>query len=523
MFPVNLRLVVPILAITCLVLASTSASRKSLTWDEPTFITSGYTYLDRSDFRLNPEAPPLLQEFVALPLRMGNFAPPNYEHVGWEKRAQVAFARDQVIRNRDRLDAYVFWARAPIWLLGACLVFVAAGFVRQLAGPGSALVSAFLIALSPNLLAHGRLATTDFGCAALMFGAVWTYWRSIERGRPIDWVVCGGVTGLALLAKYTSLLLLPTFLILSLYEVVSGRCSLSSLLRGSVYVAVTALAMLFVGYDLQNGPALYLKGMEAIYSRWTEGYQFYLLGEARSEPAWYYHPVAFLVKTPEPTILLAGIAVWAVIRSPDLRRPALYLLTPIVLVLVASFFDKANLGLRRILPIYPFLFAFIGLAATDKPCRICKTIYVVLVLWAGAASILAYPHYLSYFNVLSGGVSNGPYLLDDSNVDWGQDLPALANWQAENPDEPITLRYFGTAIPALYGVTARYMPDVEALLPEPGVYALTAHNLTPFRKLAHQTGRQDLDWLARYTPFQRAGGSIYLYRFPQTETPSVKD
>ena len=35
-----------------------SARQKSLTWDEPVFIASGYTYLTRNDFRLNPEAPP---------------------------------------------------------------------------------------------------------------------------------------------------------------------------------------------------------------------------------------------------------------------------------------------------------------------------------------------------------------------------------------------------------------------------------------------------------------------------------
>ncbi len=33
---------------------------KSLTWDEPVFIASGYSYLTRNDFRLNLEAPPLL-------------------------------------------------------------------------------------------------------------------------------------------------------------------------------------------------------------------------------------------------------------------------------------------------------------------------------------------------------------------------------------------------------------------------------------------------------------------------------
>ena len=90
----RLQIIVPLLALLFIALAASSASRKSLTWDEPTFITSGYTYLDKGDFRLNPEAPPLMQELVALPIRLGDFTPPNYAHPGWEKRAQVAFSRD---------------------------------------------------------------------------------------------------------------------------------------------------------------------------------------------------------------------------------------------------------------------------------------------------------------------------------------------------------------------------------------------------------------------------------------------
>ncbi len=510
----RLEIIVPLLALLFIALAASSASRKSLTWDEPTFITSGYTYLDKGDFRLNPEAPPLMQELVALPIRLGDFTPPNYAHPGWEKRAQVAFARDYIIRNRERISDFAFWARFPVWIMGGCLVLTVGAFCFQLAGPAASVTGAILVALSPNLLAHGRLATTDLGCAALMFGAVWCLWRSVESNRPADWIMLGVVTGLALLAKFTALLLCPAFVVLSLYELKRKAVAIADLTKGGAIAAGCIILLLFIGYDFANGPALYLQGLDAIYSRFTQGYQFYLLGSIASESIWYYHPVAFLLKTPEPTILLTGIAAWAVIRSPRLRRPALYLLVPVLLVVVASIFDRANIGLRRILPAYPFLFAFIAIAASDKPCRMCQRVYIGLIVWAALIGALAFPHYLSYFNVLSGGISNGPYLMDDSNLDWGQDLPALAAWQSQHPDTPLTIRYFGTADPVLYGVHARRMPDIEAMRPKPGVYAISAHNLVHFRKISQQTKRPDIDWLSRYKPFYRAGGSIYLYRFP---------
>jgi hypothetical protein len=58
------------------------------------------------------------------------------------------------------------------------------------------------------------------------------------------------------------------------------------------------------------------------------------------------------------------------------------------------------------------------------------------------------------------------------------------------------------------------MLDDEVITPKPGIYAISAHNLVRFRKIATQTNRPGLDWLDRYEPFDRAGASIYLYRSP---------
>jgi hypothetical protein len=503
------------LAILFIILAATSASRKSLTWDESTFITSGYTYLDRSDFRLNPEAPPLLQELAALPIWLGTFEAPDYGHDAWKNPQQVQLARDFVNRNGNRIADLGWWARFPTWILGGCLVMIAAAFCAQVAGPVAAVTCALLIAVSPNLLAHGRLATTDFGCAALMFGSVFAFKVAIDRNRPSIWLLAGMAAGMALLTKYTALLLLPAFALLGLYEWLWRKQPLKDLLVGASLMSASIVFILFVGYDFDWGPARYWEGMGAIYSRTVPDFSFYLMGEILAEPAWYYSGVTFFLKTPEPTIFLILIAGWAVIRSAPLRPAAVYLLTPAALVLFASCFDQANLGLRRILPIYPFLFAFIAIAGSAKPCRTCKWIYNGLIVWVCLASTLAYPHYLSYFNVLSGGSANGPNLLDDSNIDWGQDLPAVAQWQKENPSTPIKLRYFGTVEPELYGVTAQHMPDEDVIAPKPGTYAVSTHNLVYFRKTALKANRPDIDWLSRYEPFLRVAPSIYLYRFPQ--------
>jgi hypothetical protein len=53
---------------------------------------------------------------------------------------------------------------------------------------------------------------------------------------------------------------------------------------------------------------------------------------------------------------------------------------------------------------------------------------VALAGLAAMESMAIRPHYLAYFNVLAGGPVNGWRHLVDSSLDWGQDLPGLAQW-----------------------------------------------------------------------------------------------
>lgn len=74
-------------------------------------------------------------------------------------------------------------------------------------------------------------------------------------------------------------------------------------------------------------------------------------------------------------------------------------------------------------------------------------------LWsAGTCS----PHYLSYFTPVLGGNSEAYRYVADSNIDWGQDLPALKQVAQELAIKPsrLALSYFGTADPRGYGIDA---------------------------------------------------------------------
>jgi len=181
-----------------------------------------------------------------------------------------------------------------------------------------------------------------------------------------------------------------------------------------------------------------------------------------------------------------------------------------------SCFDSINVGIRRIMPALPMLAIFSALVASSGFARRGMAVAGAALIWMLVETAIYYPHQLAYINPLAGGPSRAPYLLDDSNIDWGQALPALARWQARHaPQEKMHLSYFGTMPPEIYGVNATAMTEREYREPPPGLYALSTHRLVWLRKIDFFT-HAGLDWLTRYQPVDRIGYSIYLYRFPAT-------
>ena len=185
-------------------------------------------------------------------------------------------------------------------------------------------------------------------------------------------------------------------------------------------------------------------------------------------------------------------------------------------MLLVSCFDQTNLGFQRILPAVPFLLLMTAGIPSVLLTISTRWVHLGLVLITVTSSTVTFPHYLSYINQIVGGPDRGPHLLDDSNLDWGQDLPSLAQWQQQHPElDELKLMYFGNVRPEHYGVRSLPIPEQDILQPRPGHYAISAHNLVWLRKIKQRTG-QDIDWLTKYEPVARAGYSIYLYNFPST-------
>ena len=131
--------------------------------------------------------------------------------------------------------------------------------------------------------------------------------------------------------------------------------------------------------------------------------------------------------------------------------------------------------------------------------KILKIFIIVSCIWLVLGTFTIWPNFLCYFNEIAGGPDNGWRYLRDSNIDWGQDLPALSQYLKENGIDEIRLEYFGEDSPKEYGINNIPFKEIEYVEPEDKVYAVSVQHL------------DSVKWTENYTPIAKAGYSIFVY------------
>jgi tetratricopeptide (TPR) repeat protein len=182
--------------------------------------------------------------------------------------------------------------------------------------------------------------------------------------------------------------------------------------------------------------------------------------------------VVFLIKTPISLIALAAIGVFVLAR----RRLELgwkneaFIVVPAVVYLIVSAANTFHVGVRHLLPIYPFIL-LIGAAGAMVLVhgRAGRLALAGLIAFWVAEVADVYPHTLTFFNRFVGGSGNGYKYLADSNIDWGQGLKQLKTWMDRESVPHIGLAYYGTADPAYYGIDYTQLPAATPGLNLPSI------------------------------------------------------
>jgi hypothetical protein len=175
----------------------------------------------------------------------------------------------------------------------------------------------------------------------------------------------------------------------------------------------------------------------------------YLLGRTYVGGRWAFFPVGLLVKTPFAMLLLCGLGVAVALlgwRSAQLEA-TIVLFAGVSGPLLVGIVGNINIGLRHVLPVYPFLAMFGAMGAMwlwrqhGRYEIAAKVVTFLLMAWCAAACISASPEFLPYFNELASAQPG--YFLVDSDLDWGQDYYKLETRLRDIPAEDVWIDYFG--------------------------------------------------------------------------------
>jgi hypothetical protein len=483
--------------------AALIAARSSNTWDEPTHIFTGYSYLVAGRDYLSPGNHPVLGRAIAAAL------PALFCRLHLDPAVQPDFVPgtnlfvssvEFLYENSVPAARILLLARLGNVLLGALLGWFVFRWSSALWGWRGGLLSLFLYAFCPNMLANASLATTDLPITAFFFLAAYAFHRFADGGARPGAVAAAGVTlGLALASKITAVLLLPLLALACVRRARDGRPARAAL-DGALVLSLAWLTVWAVyGFryhaagpsypglpweryaDLPIRPLLdgfrglkllpesFLYGVAGAFRGVSTGKPAFLMGEISLTGWWYYFLVAFFIKTPLPAIILLAASFLTVARRGEERRQWLLLLAPALLVAVVVSAQHLNAGLRHVLPAYPFLFAAAGACARvpAAAARRAGAALGVLAAWYVAAAVFIFPHQLAYFNELVGGPKNGYRYLVDSNLDWGQDLGGLKEYLDRNGIRKVKLAYFGFTDPAYFGIDYDYLPSITVVHPRP--------------------------------------------------------
>ncbi len=388
----------------------------SLTMDELAHLPSGYSYLSQQDMRLNPEHPPLLKDFSAVPLLFMdeiNFPEDSY---AWQEKVngQWDFGNEFLYKSGNPAKKMVFWGRIPMLLVLIVLGLYLFLWTRKIFGNKASLLALFLFSFSPTFLAHGPLVTTDVGAAAGAFVATFYFVKYLKESTKRNLVFAGIALGIAQLLKYSLILLFPFFGILLLvwsainsarfreFLVVFGKYLMRFILILALAFVVIWIVYIFHTYNLPSekqvadseailssfgsrvaadavvwtadkpvlkGIGHYFLGLFMVLQRASGGNTGYFLGEVDRIGWKAYFPTVYLIKE---TVAFHILSIIALLYAVYLTKKPFWintgrrifawlrnhfaefsLLLFIAIYWTTSLASNLNIGVRHLLPVFP--------------------------------------------------------------------------------------------------------------------------------------------------------------------------
>jgi putative flippase GtrA len=535
--------------------------------DEIAHIPAGYSYVEKQDFRLNPEHPPLAKAIAAVPLlfmKINN----SFSDWSWDGLNQWENGWNFFYHEGNNADQILFWSRLPIVLLFMLLAFYFYKWACELYGKKTGIFALILLAFSPNLIAHARLVTTDVAATFGFLISTYYLWRYYKNPTVSTLIFAGLAFGVAQLLKFSAILLIPIFGVAIIAKSIIDRDEKNGFwknfwknLKPLFWIFMIGFILVWFAYifftwntpsDIERkvfeinlptagaepfrnlliklaeipifGKALahYLLGILMVFSHAEGGHTAFLLGNFSRTGWWYFFPIAWFFKEALPLILLTfwGIIVLFIKKTRDkidVWNITLFL-SVIIIYWAISMRGSLNIGIRHLLPTLPFIYLLIARAAKpilEKKFSFGKLALYLFAGWLVLETLFSYPKYIAYFNELRFLFGKEKHeILVDSSLDWGQDLKRLAKYIDENDIPSIKVDYFGGGVPAYY-LGAKVVPWHSKYGKTTGWLAVSATFYQMSKYFGPQENQESYAYLDNLKPKAKIGDSILVFEIPE--------
>lgn len=492
-----------LLAFLFFLLAILPLSKTAATFDERYHVLRGIALLQTGDFRINVHHPYFGNTLIALPAFLDQdvktFSEDSDE---WRRAHKDGITSDFVAANGGMINLsgeVLYYPRVVQIFITSIFIALYYFLIRGQFGFKTAAISSTFIAISPSILAHGSIVTTDIQSAITIFLTTLILYRYTKREIHTErrllylFLLLGFIS---LMTKFTAVVCIPIWTFILFWDSARRNNSPKLLIRGikGIRVALLALALWFMAIFLAFGgemrtlsqleyeniekieevklelelygyPELiqlyenqklpipyYIKGFfENVLGKNIIRHETFMLGKYHNIGPEYYlvalgtkESLFLIVSTVAASFRLIYKTVGLIRKERNKARihPGTFLLFTLpIFLLFLSMVSSVRLGIRHLLPLIPFIALFVGCFYSEAT-KIFGNKKVFL--WVVAGFLLSfisligqYPNYIGYFNEIAITPKNGYKILHDSNLDWGQNEIIALEYLEKNTDKQI--------------------------------------------------------------------------------------
>jgi len=318
----------------------------------------------------------------------------------------IYLGKGQSVLSYNLLQDYIA-GRAVVIIASSIFIVVYYLFAQKYFDKKVALLSSVLLSLDPIFLANSKLIMNDILLTIFIFFSISSY-GLIKKERLSAFLASLGAVG-AFLTKPQGILVLPVFFLQIFINHKEKKRELKKFIITSLLFLV--FVSLFWPASWSNpilAIAEYLLRQRTLISG---GINNYFLGEITNNPPFYYYLFQLLTRLP-PLVVLGFIFYPLVLaKNRSETKPLLMVILFVFLFLGVVSFSPKKLGVRYILPLWPWIYLFAGKTILSFVNKIKYSFFQMallssVIIYSLILTIYFFPYHDLYYNFFIGGTAN---------------------------------------------------------------------------------------------------------------------